>query len=126
MNMSEIILKDESYKIVGICMNVHRELGMGFKEAVYKEALELEFNNQDIPYEREKLFKIEYKGKILKHKYPADFIVFNSLILEVKATAVIVDSFVAQTINYLKASGLSLGIIANFGQKSFVHKRIVF
>jgi len=107
-------------------MDVHTELGMGFKEAVYKEALELEFNNHNIPYEREKLFRIEYKGKILKHKYPADFIVFNQLILEVKATAVIVDSFVAQTINYLKASGLKLGIIANFGQKSFVHKRIVF
>ena len=124
--MSEIILKDESYKIVGICMEVHRELGMGFKEAVYKEALEMEFTNQHIPYEREKLFKIEYKGKMLKHKYPADFIVFNQLILEVKATSFIVDSFVAQTINYLKASGLKLGIIANFGQSSFVHKRIVF
>jgi GxxExxY protein len=124
--MSDIVLKDESYKIIGICMDVHRELGMGFKEAVYKEALEIEFNNQNIPYEREKLFRIEYKGMISRHKYPADFIVFDQLILEVKATAVIIDSFVAQTINYLKASGLKLGIIANFGQKSFVHKRIVF
>jgi len=124
--MVEIILKDESYKIIGICMDVHRELGMGFKEAVYKEALELEFKNQNVPYERENLFRIEYKGTILRHKYPADFIVFDQLILEVKATVVIVDSFVAQTINYLKASGLKLGIIANFGQKSFIHKRIVF
>lgn len=124
--MSEIVLRDESYKIVGICMEVHRELGMGFKEAVYKEVLEIEFKNQSIQYEREKLFKIEYKGNMLKHKYPADFIVFNQLILEVKATSFIVDCFVAQTINYLKASGLKLGIIANFGQRSFVHKRIVF
>lgn len=107
-------------------MEVHRVLGMGFKEAVYKEALELEFTNQNIPYVREKLFRIEYKGKILKHRYPADFIVFDQLILEVKATTLIIESFVAQTINYLKASGLKLGIIANFGQKSFVHKRIVF
>ena len=124
--MSEIILKDESYKIIGICIEVHRVLGMGFKEAVYKEALELEFTNQNIPYVREKLFRIEYKGKILKHRYPADFIVFDQLILEVKATTLIIESFVAQTINYLKASGLKLGIIANFGQKSFVHKRTVF
>jgi GxxExxY protein len=124
--MSAIILKDESYKIIGICMDVHRELCMGFKEAVYKEALEIEFNNQHIPYEREKFFAIEYKGQILRRRYPADFIVFNELILEVKATTFIVDSFVAQTINYLKASGLKLGIIANFGQKSFVHKRVVF
>ena len=107
-------------------MDVHRESGKGFKEAVYKEALEIEFNNQNIIYEREKLFKIEYKSKILKRKYPAYFIVFKQLILEVKATNFIVDSFIAQTINYLKASGLKLGIVANFGQRSFVHKRIVF
>jgi GxxExxY protein len=124
--MANIILKEESYQLIGICMEVHRELGFGFKEAVYKEALQLEFNNQKIPYEREKLFRIEYKGKVLKHRYPADFIVFNQIILEVKATAFIIETFVAQTINYLKASGLKLGIIANFGQKSFVHKRIVF
>jgi GxxExxY protein len=124
--MSEIILKDESYKIVGICMEVHKELGMGFKEAVYKEALEIEFNTHNIPYQREKLFKIEYKGKILKHKYPADFVVFDQIVLEIKSVSFIVDFFVAQTINYLKASGLKLGIIGNFGQKSFQYKRIVF
>ena len=119
-------LKDESYTIVGICMEVHRELGMGFKEAVYKEALEIELKNQDIPYEREKLFTIEYKGKYLRQKYQADFILFDQIVLEIKATSFIVDAFVAQTINYLKASGLKLGIIANFGQRSLVYKRIVF
>jgi len=124
--MSEIILKDESYTIVGICMEVHRELGMGFKEAVYKEALEIELKNQDIPYEREKLFTIEYKGKYLRQKYQADFILFDQIVLEIKATSFIVDAFVAQTINYLKASGLKFGIIANFGQRSLVYKRIVF
>lgn len=124
--MAKIILKEESYQLIGICMEVHRELGFGFKEAVYKEALQLEFNNQKIPYEREKLFRIEYKGKVLKHRYPADFIVFNQIILEVKATAFIIETFVAQTINYLKASGLKLGMIVNFGEKSLTFKRIVF
>lgn len=124
--MPDIILKEESYQIVGICMEVHRELGLGFKEAVYKEALEIEFREKNIPYVREKLFTIDYKGKTLRHKYPADFIVFDQIVLEVKATSLIVDSFVKQTINYLKASGLKLGIIANFGQKSLVTKRIVF
>src|SRR5215203_145150 len=124
--MSEIILKDESYTIVGICMEAHRELGMGFKEPVYKEALEIELKNQDIPYEREKLFTIEYKGKYLRQKYQADFILFDQIVLEIKATSFIVDAFVAQTINYLKASGLKFGIIANFGQRSLVYKRIVF
>ena len=124
--MSEIILKDESYKLIGICMEVHRELGMGFKEAVYKDALEIEFQNQYIPYQREQMFRIEYKGSILKHPYRADFIVFDQIIWEVKAVAFIVDSFVAQTINYLKASGLKLWIITNFGERSLTYKRIVF
>jgi len=124
--MSELILKDESYKLVGVCMEVHRELGMGFKEGIYQDALEIEFQHQGIPYQREQMFRIEYKGKVLKHRYKADFIVFNQIVLEVKATTLIVDSFVAQTINYLKASGLKLGIIANFGERSLTFKRIVF
>jgi GxxExxY protein len=124
--MAEIIFKEESYKIVGICMEVHRELGMGFKEAVYKDALELEFRNNNFSYSREQQFSIEYKGIVLKHKYFADFVILNSIILEVKSSPFIVNNFVAQTINYLKASGLKLGIIANFGEKSFVYKRIVF
>lgn len=107
-------------------MEVHRELGMGFKEAVYKDALEVEFKTQGIDYIREKQYKIEYKGIILPHRYNADFVVFSNIILEVKATPHIVDGFVIQTINYLKASGIKLGIIANFGEKSFTSKRVVF
>ncbi len=107
-------------------MEVHRELVCGFKEVIYKDALELEFANNKISYLREKLFKIEYKGMTLKHKYAADFIVFDQIVLEVKATSFLVDNFVVQTINHLKASGLQLGIIANFGQKSLTYKRVVF
>lgn len=107
-------------------MEVHRELGCGFKEVIYKDALELEFANNKISYLREKLFKIEYKGMTLKHKYAADFIVFDQIVLEVKATSFLVDNFVVQTINYLKALVLQLGLIANFGQKSLTYKRVVF
>ena len=124
--MTDIILKDESYTIIGICMEVHRELGMGFTEIVYKDALEYEFKTRNIPYKREKEYKIGYKNIILKHSYNADFIVYESIILEVKASSMIVNGFVKQTINYLKASGLQLGIIANFGEQSFVSKRVVF
>ena len=124
--MTEIILKEESYQLIGICMEVHRELGMGFKEIVYKDALEFEFKTRKIIYIREKEFIIEYKGIILPHRYYADFIVYDSIILEVKASYMIVNNFVTQTVNYLKASGLQLGIIANFGEKSFVSKRVVF
>ena len=107
-------------------MEVHRELGMGFKEIVYKDALEYEFKTRNIPYIREKEFKIGYKEIILPHRYNADFIVYGLIILEVKACSVIVNGFVRQTINYLKASGLQLGIIANFGEPSFASKRVVF
>jgi GxxExxY protein len=124
--MSEIILKEESYKIIGACMEVHRELGFGFKEIIYKDALEIEFRTLDIPYQREKLYKVEYKGKILPRRYPADFVIYDSIILEVKAMPMIINNFVLQTRNYLKASGIRLGIIANFGESSFKSKRVVF
>ncbi len=90
-------------------MEVHTQLGVGFKENVYKDALEIEFESGNIPFSPERQFKIEYKGKTLRHKYNADFIVFDKIVLEVKATPVIINPFVAQTINYLKTSGLRLG-----------------
>ena len=124
--MSDIILKEESYKIIGACMEVHRELGFGFKEIIYKDALEIEFKSLEIPYQREKLYKVEYKGKILPRRYPADFVIYDSIILEVKAMPMIINNFVLQTRNYLKASGIRLGIIANFGESSFKSKRVVF
>jgi GxxExxY protein len=124
--MTDLILKDESYELIGICMEVHRELGMGFREIIYKDALEYEFQQRDIPYERERPYLVRYKSITLPRRYNADFIVFDSIILEVKASTLIVDGFVKQTINYLKASNLQLGIIANFGQNSFVSKRVIF
>ena len=124
--MIEIVLKEESFKIIGLCMEVHRQLGMGFKEKLYKDALEVEFKEAQIPFSREKQFKIEYKGIILHTSYFADFIIYDSVILEVKATDFITENFMAQTINYLKLSGIKLGIIGNFGKPSFEFKRVVF
>ena len=124
--MAEIILKEKSYELIGICTEVHAELGMGFREIVYKDALEYEFKSRGIPYIREKRYEIKYKTIILPHAYNADFIVYNSIILEVKTSSVIANNFVKQTINYFKASCLQLGIIANFSEKSFLSKRVVF
>lgn len=124
--MTEIILKEESYKIIGACMEVHKELGMGFREIVYKDALEMEFKENDIRFSREKQYDIFYKGKKLPRKYYADFVVFDSIILEVKAAMTIVNPFIYQTNNYLKASVMKLGIIVNFGEKSLTYKRVVF
>jgi GxxExxY protein len=121
----DIIQKDEYYKVVGLCMEVHRHLGGGLLEIVYKDALEYEFQKNNIPYEREKEYFIEYKDIILPHKFYADFVVYDDIILEVKAAKDIVDVHVAQTLNYIKLINRRLGIIANFNSKSLEHKRVI-
>jgi GxxExxY protein len=83
--MSELIYKEESYKIVGLCMEVHRELGKGHNEAIYKDALEFELGQSHIPFARQKEFLIQYKTVILAHKYFADFVVLDKILLEAKA-----------------------------------------
>ena len=117
--------KDENYEIVGICMEVHRLLGSGLLEIVYKDALEIEFKNHNIPYHREKEFAIEYKGVILPHKFYADFVVYDDIILEVKSVKEISNDHLAQTLNYMKLADTPIGIIANFHNKSLVHKRLI-
>src|SRR5690606_16543133 len=112
--------------IVGMCMEVHNNLGAGFLEIVYKDALEYEFRKANIHYEREKEYVVNYKATILPHKFFADFVVMDKIILEVKAVSGISDEFVAQAINYLKVSGNKLAIIANFGELKMNYKRIVF
>jgi GxxExxY protein len=124
--MNNILYKDECYKIIGICFEVHNNLGPGFLEIVYKDALELEFNQTNIAFEREKEYKVNYKGKILPHKFYADFIIFDKIILEVKAASAIAEEFIAQAINYLKVSGNKLAIIVNFGELKLNYKRIIF
>ena len=123
--MSGLKFKEESYKIIGICMEVHNNLGAGFLEIVYKDALELEFRKANIPYEREKQYEVNYKGTILPHKFYADFVVFDEIILEVKGVSGIAEEFVAQAINYLKVSGNELALIVNFGELRLNSKRIV-
>jgi GxxExxY protein len=106
-------------------MEVHRLLGPGLLEIIYKDALEIEFKNHNIPYQREKEFSIEYKGIILPHKFYADFIVYDDLILEVKSVKEISNNHLAQTLNYMKLADTPIGIIANFQNKSLVHKRLI-
>jgi len=106
-------------------MEVHRQLGKGFLEIVYKDAIEYECRQKKYHYEREQEFLINYKNIILPHKFYADFILFDKIILEVKSGSGIVDEFMAQTINYLAASKLKLALIVNFGKDSLEYKRIV-
>ncbi|MEX2565304.1 MAG: GxxExxY protein [Cyclobacteriaceae bacterium] len=123
--MTNIILKEECYSIIGKCMEVHNNLGAGFLEIVYKDALEYEFRKASIPFEREKQYSVNYKGIILPHHFYADFVLYDQIILEVKGKKGIGDEFVAQAINYLKVSGNPLALIVNFGELKLNYKRIV-
>ncbi len=121
----DLIFKQETFKIVGICMEIHRILGAGLLEIVYKDALEYEFRTQNIPFEREKEYLIEYKGIVLPHKFYADFVVYDNIIFEVKAVSDFSDAHTAQTINYVKLAKGRLGILVNFGKPSLEHRRFI-
>jgi GxxExxY protein len=124
--MVDILFKEESYKIIGACFEVHKILGHGFKEAVYKDALELELTKLDIPFIKEKPYTIFYKEQKLKHYFIADFVVYDTIILEIKIGSYIGDPYIKQTLNYLKASGLRLGMVINFGAPSLEYQRVIF
>jgi len=123
--MVEIHFKNESYKIVGACMEVHKKLGSGFLESVYAEALTLEFKKADIPYEREKKLPVYYEDQPLKKYFKADFVCYNSIIIELKATKYLVEANQQQTLNNIKATKFKLGLLINFGTPSLTYKRIV-
>ncbi|HYX07760.1 MAG TPA: GxxExxY protein, partial [Bacteroidales bacterium] len=120
-----ILYKEESYAIIGACMEVHSELGPGFLEPVYQEALEIEFKQNNIPFEKEKPLAIQYKDQFLQKRYIADFICFEKIIIELKALSQLTSEHTAQVLNYLKATHLKLGLLVNFGAKSLEYKRIV-
>ncbi|MBK9730753.1 MAG: GxxExxY protein [Chitinophagaceae bacterium] len=119
-------LKDETDIIIGVGMEIHRILGFGFLEIVYKDAYEYELRKRGIFYQREKEYAIPYKDIILPHKFYADFVVFDKVILEVKAKSEIADDDLARTINYLKCSGCKVGLILNFGRVKLDIKRVIF
>lgn len=121
----DLIYKDEVFEIIGICMEIHTELGKGFNEVVYKDAMEYEFRTRKIFYEREKKFKIKYKDILLERTYDADFVYDDKIILEVKAQQNVILEHYKQTINYLAVSKLKLGLIINFGEDSLKFKRVI-
>lgn len=121
----EYLYKDESYKIIGILFEVHKHLGKGFSEIVYKDALEYEFKQHDILYEREKEYAVHYKNITLNHKFYADFVLYDKIILEIKTTDCFNNTHYNQCLNYLKISKNKLAILANFNLISLEYKRIV-
>lgn len=121
-----IYYKNECYDIIGAAMKVHKVLGAGFLEAVYQEAFEIELQRRGIPYKREQEIRVVYDGIELQQKYKADFICYDDIVVELKATSSLEDVHYAQVLNYLKATGCKLGLLISFGrQEELLWKRIV-
>ena len=125
IRLSHFPFQEESSQIIGIGIEIQKELGSGFLEIVYKDAFEFELRMGKIQYEREKEYLIHYKNTVLRHHFYADFVVFDKIILELKAKSAIADEDYAQTINYLKCSGCRLGLILNFGKTKMDIKRVI-
>ena len=123
--MEEYYLKEETYTIIGLCMEVHKILGKGHSEVIYGDALEYEFKVNNVPYEREKKYTIEYKKIVLPRYYFSDFTVYDEIILELKAIQELSSSEIKQTLNYLAASKNKIGLLINFGEDSLKYKRVI-
>jgi GxxExxY protein len=124
--MPELLLKSESYQVIGACFEVYKEKGCGFLEAVYQECLEIELQLQGIPFRVKQQLQLHYKGRLLQQVYIPDFICFEQIILEIKAVSKLCDEHRAQVHNYLKATGYRLGLLVNFGHHPKVEwERIV-
>lgn len=122
----EVVFKDESYQIMGACFEVYKEKGCGFAEAVYQECLEIEFELQGLSFKAQSELHLTYKGKPLKQKFIPDFVLFEKIVVELKAVSELTDGHRAQVHNYLRASGLRLGLLVNFGHFPKVeYERIV-
>ena len=122
----ELLYKDESYAIIGACFEVYKEKGNGFVELVYQECLELEFGFQKIPFSAQSVLRLAYKGVELRQRYIPDFLCYEKIIIELKAVKQLTDEHRAQVLNYLKATGLRLGLLVNFGHYPKVeYERIV-
>lgn len=112
-----------TYEIIGAAMEVHREMGCGFLEPVYGDALAIEFRKRGIPFKREEKIEIHYKGETIDHYYIADFICFDRIIIELKAVNELIAAHDSQVLNYLNATGIEVGLLINFGETCLKHRR---
>ena len=123
--MSELIYKEEVFKLVGLCMEVHRELGKGQDEVLYKDAFVVELQRAQILFARERKYEVTYKSVILPHHYYADFVIGDKILFEAKAVERLTDAHIKQVLNYLAVSKLELGLLVNFGADSLEWKRVI-
>ena len=111
----DLLFRDECYQLVGACLAVHKDKGNGFVEPVYQDALEIELELAGIPFDSQRNYPISYRGRVLKHTYTPDLLCFEKIIVELKAAKALTDEHRAQVLNYLKVTGLQLGLLVNFG-----------
>ena len=123
MDSNKIIHPEKSFNIIGAAMEVHRVIGCGFTEPIYQEAFEEELRQRGIPFEREKICNVSYKGKVLSKNFRLDFVCYGNIIVELKSVAEFTQEHYAQVYNYLKATGMELAILINFGKTSLEYKR---
>ena len=112
---SDLLFRDEVYRLIGACLAVHKDRGNGFAEPVYQDALEVELELSDIPFDPQRNYQILYRGRVLKHTYTPDLLCFDKIIIELKAAKCLTDEHRAQLLNYLKVTGHQLGLLVNFG-----------
>ncbi|NJY64056.1 GxxExxY protein [Salinimicrobium sp. CDJ15-81-2] len=124
--MAPLLFEEETYKIIGACMNVHKNLGSGFLESVYQEVLTKEFVKEEIPFEKEKKLNLFYEGEKLDKFFKADFLCYGKIIVEIKSVSFLNKNLEAQVINYLKATNKEVGLLINFGEKSLKWKRFIY
>jgi len=124
--MSDVIYPDKSYEIIGASFEVYNRKGSGFLESVYHECLEIEFGTQEIPFESQKKLSLSYRNKQLDSSFKPDFLCFKHIIVEIKALSELTDDHMSQVLNYLKATGMKLALLINFGNpEELEHERIV-
>lgn len=123
--MSDYLYEDDTYKIIGALIEVHKNLGKGFSEIVYKDAFEYELKKINFSFEREKEYLVHYKDVILNHKFYADFVVLEKIIIEIKSSDSLHEKHISQCLNYLHVSGHRLAILVNFNKTSLEYKRII-
>ena len=125
MAETKLVLEEETYKVIGACINVHKKLGNGFSEAVYQEALVKELSKATIPFEQQKKLSIYYDGSRLNKHFVADFVCFEKILVEIKSMDFLNSNIKQQALNYLKSTNLEVGLLINFGENSLTWKRFI-
>jgi len=123
--MSELLYREETHQLIGFWMEIHRELGKGYDEVIYKDALVVDLNRDKIAFARENKYEVKYKGVILPHSYRADFVIWDRILFEAKAVEQLTEAHIKQVLNYLAAAKLRLGLLVNFGADSLEWKRVI-